>query len=263
MKAVINNSRSETEESRAPAKEMAAAAVDGGTRPGDKWIENLGKSEDDEFGKWPLSPGEDKKRVAGVERQVGLPEAYPETPRKAAKGSMFTTPGSKRKRGYEMLPTPITGNRTINSLAAGNDDDVFGTPSTLPTPTNTSFEIRSPSNTPTPSRFRDAAEPANTRPEATKLNFDISEEVMDLLKDQRLDEPTSSNLKELLNKHALRISGIAKGRDITRIALKAKDVKIAELQQKISALEAEREMDKTVIRHFKSDSMYIIRTIGL
>ena len=44
-----------------------------------------------------------------------------------------------------------------------------------------------------------------------------------------------------------------KGRDITRVALKAKDAKIAELQQKITALEKEREMDKSIIRHFKSD----------
>ena len=76
---------------------------------------------------------------------------------------------------------------------------------------------------------------------------------MDLLKDQHIDDETRSILKELLSKHAMKISGIAKGRDITRIALKAKDAKIAELQQKITALETEREMDKTIIRHFKSD----------
>jgi hypothetical protein len=76
---------------------------------------------------------------------------------------------------------------------------------------------------------------------------------MELLKDQHLDEETSSKLRELLNKQALRVSGIAKGRDITRVALKAKDSKIAELQQKITALSAEREMDKTIIEHFKRD----------
>ena len=76
---------------------------------------------------------------------------------------------------------------------------------------------------------------------------------MDLLKDQHIDDNTSSSLQELLSKHAMRISGIVKGRDITRVALKAKDAKIAELQQKIIAIETEREMDKTIIRHFKSD----------
>jgi len=78
------------------------------------------------------------------------------------------------------------------------------------------------------------------------------------LKDQHIDEETTSNLRTLLNKHALKISGIAKGRDITRVALKAKDAKIAELQQKITSLESEREMDKTVIRHFKADMAHSV-----
>jgi hypothetical protein len=76
---------------------------------------------------------------------------------------------------------------------------------------------------------------------------------MDLLRDQHIDEETTTSLKELLNKHALKISGISKGRDITRVALKAKDAKIAELQQKIAAMESERELDKRIIRHYKSD----------
>jgi hypothetical protein len=37
------------------------------------------------------------------------------------------------------------------------------------------------------------------------------------------------------------------------VALKAKDAKIAELQQKIAAMESERELDKRIIRHYKSD----------
>lgn len=76
---------------------------------------------------------------------------------------------------------------------------------------------------------------------------------MAVLKDQNLDEGTASKLRDLLNKHALRVSGIVKGRDITRLALKVKDTKIAELQQRITALETGREMDKTTIAQFKRD----------
>ncbi len=74
-----------------------------------------------------------------------------------------------------------------------------------------------------------------------------------MLKDQQIEEEVTSNLKELLNRHALKISGISKGRDITRVALKAKDAKIVELQQKINALETERDLDKRILRHYKSD----------
>jgi hypothetical protein len=76
---------------------------------------------------------------------------------------------------------------------------------------------------------------------------------MALLKNTPIDAETTSKLQELLNRHALRVSGIARGRDITRVALKAKDARIAELQQKIAALEAEREMDKIMIGNLKKD----------
>ena len=156
------------------------------------------------------------------------------------------TPGSKRKRDEDTLPTPVTGGT--------KNGDIFNTPSSRGIWGRTQHSgLRSPSNTPTPSRFRDATEKGETRGETTNQGYDITEEIFELLRSQHIDEETSSSLRQLLNKHALKISGIAKGRDVTRLALKAKDVKIAELQEKITALEIEREMDKTIIRHFKSD----------
>jgi len=215
--------------------------IEGHSAASNKWIQNLGKpttDDGDEFGEWPLSQEEEKKVAQVVEQSA------PETPRKAIKASPFMTPGSKRKRDEDSLPTPATG----------NSDDVFITPSTTRLKGgmwdgNERLGLRSPSQTPTPSRFRDVS----VDPNNSHNGYDITNEVMSLLRDQRIDEETTSNLRELLNKHALKISGIAKGRDITRLALKSKDAKIAELQQKITRLETEREMDKTVIRHFKSD----------
>jgi hypothetical protein len=246
--------------------------VEGHAAASNEWIRNLEKKEEDEFDEWPLSPEEEKKVAAVVERKSVLVGTYPETPRKAVKPSQFDTPGSKRKREDDTLPTPVTGaSRIDNHFNAEQDTqdtedtentqdtDIFTTPSARPSVGQNAWEssqhsgLRSPSYTPTPSRFRDATEPTERRSDNPKQSYDISDEVMDLLKDQHVDEDTASSLRKLLNKHALKISGIAKGRDITRLALKAKDVKIAELQQKITALEAEREMDKTVIRHFKSD----------
>ena len=160
------------------------------------------------------------------------------------------TPGSKRKREGDALPTPAT--------KAFKEEDIFTSPSTgrLKEPMwdgKERFGLRSPSATPTPSRFRGGTEVEDLPREKIINGYDISKEVMELLRDQHIDDDKSSSLRELLSKHALKMSGIAKGRDITRVALKTKDTKIAELQQKVTALETEREMDKIIIRHFKAD----------
>jgi hypothetical protein len=248
MRAIIGNSRTEPDELRtlADAKREQKA-----TEPssGRKWIQDLGKADEDEFGEFPLSAEDLEEVVEKIDNPKPQPAPYPATPRKAIKTDHFMTPGSKRKLEEEALPTPLTGGI--------KDEDVF-TSSTgrlkgSMWDGNEPFGLRSPSATPTPSRFRDVSEVEDPADRRSKDGYDITDEVMGLLRNQQIDENISANLREMLGKHAMKISGIAKGRDITRVALKAKDAKIAELRQKITALEAEREMDKTVIRHFKTD----------
>jgi len=228
--------------------------VEGHSAASNKFMADLAQAEEDEYGDFSL-PLEEEKEMAKVVEQVEM--RSPETPRKAIKTSHFATPGSKRKWEEDTLPTPVTGGvRAGTSInTAGKDDDIFSTPTSRLKggmwDGNERFGMRSPSST--PSQYQESTEAPDDRGERVHQPYDISEEVMDLLKDQQIDDETTANLRGLLNKHALKISGIAKGRDITRVALKAKDTKIAELQQKIAALEAERAMDKTVIRHFKSD----------
>lgn len=216
---------------------------------------------DGENSDWSRSP-QDERDVARRSARTEAILPAPETPRKVVKTSNTATPGSKRKLDEQMLPTPSTGGRNLADGTDRTDEDVFTTPvSRLKGgvwDSNARFGLRSPSGTPTPTRYREGTatsefqgDSQGVRPPA---NFDISDEVFEVLKDSDLDVETTASLRALLAKHALKISGIAKGRDITRVALKAKDGKIAELQQKISALEAQREMDRTVIRHFRSDT---------
>jgi hypothetical protein len=258
MLAVINNSRSEPDKLGPPAD----ASRDNRTVEGrstvsssNKWIADLGRADE---GGFPLSAKEVEKGAAPAEHRAVLPGSHPESSRKAIKTDQFATPSNRRKR-EEALQTPVTnGNR---------GDDVFGTSSTTRAEGgmwdgNEHFGLRSPLETPTLSRFRDSIEPIESRPERISQGYDVTEEVMELLKDQHIDEETSLNLRQLLNKHALKISGIAKGRDITRVALKAKDAKIAELQQKITTLETEREMDKTFIKQFKTDIVHSLSKRG-
>jgi hypothetical protein len=251
MGAVLNNVRSEPEQ--AP---VSRPTTPDNTKKADRnWIQGLGKTAainisdddgDDEFGHWDLTQEEEDTMAHVAESSV-----LPETPRKVAKNSPFMTPSSKRQRGEESLPTP-----------ASVTDDIFGTPGTGRLNSgmwdgNEPFGLRSPSKTPTPSRFRDVIEPADG-----KTGQNLVDEVMQVLKDQKIDDKTKGDLRGVLSKHLLKYSGIVKGRDITRFALAAKDAKITELQQKITALEIEREMDKTVIQHFKDEKAQNINSKG-
>lgn len=241
MRAVIDNTNSEPDNLRTAADASRDARATVASPPSNKWIHNLGKPKDDEFGDWPLSEEEETQAIQTTSRSI--PGAYPTTPRKAAKTDLFLTPGSKRKLGNDYLPTPSTTSR---------GDDVFSTPSTARNARwdgKAPFALRSPSVTPTPSRYR----AASTVPESSH-DHDITDEVMALLKDQSIDDDTSASLRALLNRHAARVSGIVKGRDITRVALKAKDGKIAELMQKVNTLEREREMDRAVVRELRAES---------
>jgi hypothetical protein len=260
MGAVINNARSEGEQRQTPTAEAARdkRTIEGHAAASNKLMADLVKDEGDEYGSSFELPPETERAMAKAAEQAEMQS--PETPRKAVKTSYAATPGSKWKREEESLPTPVTGtSKAISGYnSASNDDDVFSTPSTTLRGEilngNDRFSFRSPSAT--PSQFaqpREGTAVSEDRGERTQQSYDITDEVTDLLSDQHIDEEAAKNLKELLNKHAMKISGISKGRDITRVALRAKDVKIAELQQKIAALEAERDLDKRIIRHYKSD----------
>jgi hypothetical protein len=257
MGAVMSNTRYEPDHRQTTTAEAARdkRTVEGHAAASNKFMADLAKEDEDEYGSSFELPPEMEKAMANVAEEAEM--RSPETPRKAIKTSYAATPGSKRKHENDSLPTPVTG--TSKTLAASNsalnNDDVFGTPSTTMKGANDRFGFRSPSAT--PSHFslqrEEDTEASEDRGERVHKSYDITDEVMDLLRDQHIDEETTTSLKELLNKHALKISGISKGRDITRVALKAKDAKIAELQQKIAAMESERELDKRIIRHYKSD----------
>jgi hypothetical protein len=228
MSAVIDNSRTEPEGLRTPAD--AKRKDDAEPLAGKKWIHSLVKADQNEFGAFALTMEEAEEVVGRVEQP--RTQRCPETPRKAIKTETFMTPGSKRKWEGEALPTPVTGVvKDEDVFTASNrklEENMWGG--------NEHFGLRSPSATPTPSRFRDISEVGEPMGK-TKIEYDISKDVMELLRDHKIDDDTRDSLLKMLRKHTVKMSGIAKGRDISRAALKAKDTQIAELQQKITALE--------------------------
>lgn len=47
------------------------------------------------------------------------------------------------------------------------------------------------------------------------------------------------------------MQGIAKGRDVIRLQIKAKDARIAEQQHRIATLEAELEAERALVQHLR------------
>ena len=159
--------------------------------------------------------------------------AAPATPRKALKTDIVASPGKRRHGEME------------SGLATPASDDVFTTPSTgLQGKTLFSAGLISPVETPTFNRFKDIPLCGDS---------ELTTGVLAALACVAVDSETRDAVKFVCNQHALRTQGIAKGRDISRLAIKTKDGKIAELQARIAALEAERETNRAVIRHLRRD----------
>ncbi|KAI9874097.1 MAG: hypothetical protein M1830_009292 [Pleopsidium flavum] len=204
---------------------------------------NTGHAEEDESYDWPASDEDELSKAADHASTTTMPP--PETPRKAARTDIFTTPGKRRheemENGAGGWPTP-------------SPEDAFTTPSTGLRgmdlfSTGSAAGLLSPAETPTPQRFKDAI--INGSGE----KFELVKDVIQTLQESfvHMDETAREAIKTVLTKHALKAQGIAKGRDISRLAIKSKDAKITELQGRIADLEAERETNRAVIRHLRRD----------
>jgi hypothetical protein len=265
MAAVINNARSEPHTPQKTSTLIDPAndkrTLEGHATASNKWMDDLRKKSEDEFGAWPLREEDEDKIIERVERAA--PGSFLQTPKKPVHSNPLT-PSSKRKREDKSdeanaLPTPATGQR---------DEDVFGTPATRRlrggmwdgNERSAKRPLLSPSVTPSPYKFKDAlATPSSETPSSLEkrtgidmhLSYDITGDVMELLKDQHIDSEVETKLREMLSRHAMKISGIVKGRDITRVALKSKDSTISELRQKITTLESERDLSSAIIKQLK------------
>ncbi|WPG98818.1 Hypothetical protein R9X50_00161600 [Acrodontium crateriforme] len=175
-------------------------------------------------------------------------EAAPSTPQKAQKTGVYATPATNTKRKLPWLDPPANTSTLISFLdtpsaqrsGLSSFTDTLGQPETPPTLARTgdSSAIHS-------LRFKDALKnPADSESSLTS-------EALAALASVNIPLEALSNLRSVLSRHDLRTQGVIKGRDISRLALKAKDTKIAELQARIASLEAEREMDRGMMRKLR------------
>jgi hypothetical protein len=99
-----------------------------------------------------------------------------------------------------------------------------------------------PPSTPTPIRFASTAL-INQPAAETQSYCQLVSQTLTLLASHHITLPASvkQDLITLLNTHDLRAQGIARGRDISRLAIRKKDERIQALIGRIVVLEAERE----------------------
>lgn len=195
----------------------------------------------DEFG-WNDDSDDDDELVktftsTQTESFISQPNFYPKSPTKTPRTSTVTSPG-KRK------------------LAEATDDNLFHSQSALATPfssRSSRSEMLPPSSaelcmTPTPSKYNDVL--------SADSKFDTSElarSLLDMLDKHCVVLPNKAREEviSLLNIQDMKTQGIMRGRDITRVALKKKDEEIKKLQDRISNLEAQRELDRSLIEGMK------------
>ncbi|KAL8839974.1 MAG: hypothetical protein Q9170_001516 [Blastenia crenularia] len=224
---------------KTPSKPLSAPRNAGDTQHTSTTVSTL----DDEFYDWPASDDEDVFKVADEASAIkNMPP--PETPSKAAKTNVLSSPG---KRRFSQIDDEKATNWPTPSSST---DDVFVTPNTGVKRDglfSSSQETFSLFDTPTPRRFKDALH-SSQDPELTS-------EVMTILQEAKtsISSPVKDQIKAVCEKHTMSTRGILKGRDISRTMVNTKNAKISELQETIAVLQAERETNRAVIRHLRRD----------
>lgn len=166
-----------------------------------------------------------------------------ETPRKTPRTDQLTSPGKRSHSDIQASAAP-----TWSTLTPSNDDDVFATLTT----SSRSNSLLSPTTTAADQIALHLENPSQPLTNDTS-NSTLATDALKILAPIPLNSTVEAQLVALLNRHDLRTQGIAKGRDVSRLAIQSKDKKIAELQTRIAGLEAERETSRAVIAHLKQD----------
>ncbi|KAG9641980.1 hypothetical protein KCU64_g12332, partial [Aureobasidium melanogenum] len=181
--------------------------------------------------------------------------AAPETPRKAVKFDGLATPATSTHRRLPWLDRSAQSPFTIAAKATSSK------PSSLPQHSTSSKSVvaqhgaLTPQVTPSPSRFHDPS--ADTSSFRSTLNQDVFAALSD--SSVTLSANLTAKLRDVLTRHELRTQGVIKGREITRLALKARDAKITELQATIASLEAERDVDHARITRLEWEKDMLAR----
>jgi hypothetical protein len=178
-----------------------------------------------------------------------------------------TTPATQRTRdAVGNLPTPVSRNTLLiaaEERGAKRLKTTDGAPASPPDPfrdESSALSTRSPSVS--------FAELATHGSGSTGIgagtggeNYELTEWVMAHL-EGKIAAPVQDTIQEKLNRHVLQVRGIERGRDIAREAIKKKDARIADLQQKVVALENEKKAIQAMLNRVNADIRAFSESVG-
>lgn len=231
-----------------PSKKFSIAPSSSTWRAENQSSAKQGSDTEEEFYDWPASDDDELSKAAD-QASSGHSMPPPETPRKATKTDVFSTPG--KRRYHDMAsegevasstawPTPstVTGGKDIfnTPITGASGKGLFAT-AMLPTP----------AETPTPIRYKDVPPTQDS---------ELASEILTTLQSHQVALPAGARdaVKSICDKHVLYTRGIMRGRDVSRAMVKIKDEKITEMQSESEGLRAERETNRAVIRHLRRDA---------
>ncbi|RGP73780.1 DNA topoisomerase 3-alpha [Fusarium longipes] len=171
---------------------------------------------------------------------------------KAAR-NRYTTPSTPRSADViSGLPTPSVSRTLFPASESKRQKQVSFDESPSRCTDTMSSATLSANTTPskTPSRHQELS-PSSP----TETSYDVMDEVMGLLRGQKVDSKTLLSVQNILATSARRTKGIVLGRDTARASLKAKDEKIATLQERIVALENRERMHRNQMTNIKAGLM--------
>jgi hypothetical protein len=170
-----------------------------------------------------------------------------ETPRKATRTDIHATPSRRLNFGQDQttsgMITPQTGDRF------GRDpfNALFAAPNGLTLTPHARRTNGGVNSAQTPARASSPIDtPTSARSSNTGIAADMEEDVMEVLREHNviLTSQAYDSLRKVLKKHANISEGHRRGRDVLRLDIKAKEQKLASIEQQNISLQAEIEADR-------------------
>ncbi|KAI1395499.1 hypothetical protein F4819DRAFT_187976 [Hypoxylon fuscum] len=93
----------------------------------------------------------------------------------------------------------------------------------------------------------------------TPSAVNITQDVMSLLDDQKIDSQVLNKVCDILDRHAARAKGLERGRDASREATKKAEAQVTELQRRVADLENQRKLDGEARQKMRTDLMKLYR----
>ncbi|QDS68105.1 hypothetical protein FKW77_010145 [Venturia effusa] len=205
-----------------------------------------GEETEDDFEEAMIKAEHDTQQIVPTTEKIGTHQPAPVTPRANRAEPMVTT--GKRKFSDIGLETP----QKMRQPQLGLHDSGYGggeasdrQASKRRAMGSDFLDQISPQSSPTPSRFRNA--------EDTAVEHTLFKSISEALSTHgvRLSDRANHSVQQVCIRYERKTQGLVKGREISRLALTAREAKIAELQHRINTLDAELNTERAIVKHLR------------